>query len=628
MKIWVKKILVAKTWVKKILAKKKRIAIKRVAAFLAVLELFSLAIPQAAFAAEKSDTIYANLGYNGEVTAIYAVNAFEEGENIVDYGEYTEVKNLSNTAPISSAGGKVTAQRADGVFYYQGVLASKTLPWNIEIERRLNGNPVTETELAGASGDFELRIRIKEGDPKAKSFYDNYFLQISLSLSKDIFTNIQAEGASVNVVGKTASISWMQAMGGESEYVLTANAKGIEMSSIQIRAASMGSLGLNLDIDGTELGEMDELVDGVATLNENTIKLADGSKEFSDGLGELSSKSGEFADSMNTLYQSAKKLDSASVAFGTGISATVAGVSTLREGVTKLNDAAKLISAGSSQYQEQLKAFATGVQTLAQASDNISQGMDSFSQKVSAIPKPNDALAAYATNLAQGEDPTQKALAMAFLEQSKALAEIQGGLGQLNGSISEFNTQMQVASASGEKIVAGYASLDSPIQQLAAGLAQLSESLESFGSSGATLESSYGQLKSGISATITALGQINTAVADELVPGIDTLAEAYEAIDEGCAKLSEAIETLDENVAKLPDEIQQKIQDFADEHLPSNDGIVSFVSTKNEVSSVLFVLQTEEIIKPATVKTTSTEERTPQTFFERFLNLFGLFKPQ
>ena len=52
----------------------------------------------------KDENVYVNLNQDGSVDGIYVVNAYrlEQDTQIVDYGNYESVKNLSSDAEIES----------------------------------------------------------------------------------------------------------------------------------------------------------------------------------------------------------------------------------------------------------------------------------------------------------------------------------------------------------------------------------------------------------------------------------------------------------------------------------------------------------------------------------------------
>ena len=516
--------------------KKKIISITLVA-LLMISTLTPLAF--AADATPKTETAYVSLAADGSVAAIYVVNAFDGGGEIVDYGDYSEILNLTDTSEVKSAGGRITANVSGDAFYYQGTLAKTALPWDITIEYFLDGKAVTAAELAGAAGAFELRIHVAQGDTRHAVFYERYMMQISLSLDKNLCSNIQSAGAGINVVGKTASISYTHAVNSAATYSLTANVRDFEMSAIVFRAASMGNFGLDIDLEGGVLSEFDELTEGVATMSENAEKLADGSDSFNGGLQSVKSKTGDFAANIAALHDNAGKLNDAAVAFGAGIAAAGGELGLLPQSLAALTGA------------------------------------------VMQIPAPPDALTAYAQSMLTGDDPQQTALAAAFLAQNATISEVKNGISALDS----FDL---------------------------AGIAQL--------------QGSYAQLQGGIDGIYSALGAINTAVSGELVPAISTMSTSYSALNEGTAKLADAIVKLNENVAEVPDMLREKIDEYIGSYLPAEGHPGSFVSEANAATSVLFVMQTQEITMPEAAAENVPTARQPVTFWEKLLNLFGLFK--
>ena len=70
---------------------------------------------------EKEEVIYANLSTSGEIEKIYAVNIFKD-KDIVDYGNYDEVKNMTSSDEIKYSNGKITIDNSGDELYYQGIM--------------------------------------------------------------------------------------------------------------------------------------------------------------------------------------------------------------------------------------------------------------------------------------------------------------------------------------------------------------------------------------------------------------------------------------------------------------------------------------------------------------------------
>ena len=106
---------------------------------------------------EKNETVYAVLNYDGSVNDIYVVNQLF-GE-YVDYGEYTDVKNLSTDSTPTIDGDRIAFEETEsqGGLYYQGTMIGE-LPMTFDIEYFIDGEQVAGENLGGESGHLKITI--------------------------------------------------------------------------------------------------------------------------------------------------------------------------------------------------------------------------------------------------------------------------------------------------------------------------------------------------------------------------------------------------------------------------------------------------------------------------------------
>ena len=123
----------------------------------------------------KDEVVYVKLNNNGNVDNVYVVNSFDvkNGEKIVDYGRYSNVLNLST----------------------------------------------------GKSGNLEISFDIKKNDTVDEVFFNNYALQISLTLDGDKCSDIIADGGTIASVGNNKTITYIKLAGEEASYTINSNAK-------------------------------------------------------------------------------------------------------------------------------------------------------------------------------------------------------------------------------------------------------------------------------------------------------------------------------------------------------------------------------------------------------------------
>ncbi len=87
---------------------------------------------------------------------------------MTDHGEYSEVVNLTTTAPISISGDEITFTAPDGKFYYQGTLENREIPWLLPSSMCSTAGPPT-----GGAGRSErhLDITVQSAKPSADDVY-------------------------------------------------------------------------------------------------------------------------------------------------------------------------------------------------------------------------------------------------------------------------------------------------------------------------------------------------------------------------------------------------------------------------------------------------------------------------
>ena len=95
---------------------------------------------------------------------------------IVDYGNYTSVRNLTTEDAITQEGDEVTFHTDADKVYYQGDLDTKDIPWNISVRYYMDGKEYTLEEIAGMSGALEPKLSISENTKCDENFWDGYAL--------------------------------------------------------------------------------------------------------------------------------------------------------------------------------------------------------------------------------------------------------------------------------------------------------------------------------------------------------------------------------------------------------------------------------------------------------------------
>lgn len=561
----------------------------------------------------KDEVVYATLNASGERQEVYVVNIFDmvqEGR-IVDYGAYTNVKNLTDLSDINQDGEVITFTAPEGKFYYQGNKDDAQLPWDITISYFLNGAQIDPDQLAGQDGDVKIHIQIAPNEHGDRVFFENYLLQISLNLAPDVFNNIETEGGVVANAGKNKQVTFTVMPEQIGDITVTADVVDFELQGMEI-AAIPQSMSIDVPDMDEMTGEMQTLTDaikeisngvgelnnGVAELNSGVTGLRDGSAQYQDGMIVINEGSSELVDASlmidealvtmsKSLGQNTEELDFSELAeLPEGLMSLVEGLQQTAEGLTKLNenyvlaygllDEAILAIPDHQITEEQIAAlYGSGAD-----SEVIGQLVDTY----------------VAAQTAKG---TYDATKQAFLAVEPTL-----------DTVSEAITEMaHMVEAMATEISSSLEDMD-----VTESIGALQEGLE-------TLSSNYKEFHTGLVGYTDGVAQL-TSSYNEIHSGVVELSTGTVELEAGTAELNEGTDTLYQSTKDMPEQMEEEVNQMIDSYDKSDFEAVSFVSAENEnINAVQFVIKTESIEKQE--QETSEEQREEQKgFWERLLDLF------
>lgn len=391
---------------------------KLIAATLSLSFLFSLPLTANAAVAQipKDENVYAILGHNGEVNNIYVVNSFESDTeaSFTDYGDYNSLRNLSNTNELQVQDGKITSTVPKGRFYYQGDFVSKELPWNIEIDYKLDNKEIKPEDLIGKSGKVEISIDVTKNEKVKDVFFNNYTLQISTSLDGKKFSDIMAEGATIANAGNNKSINFSLLPGDEKTFMIKADVENFELNPIQFNGVL---LAMDINLEGTD------------TMTEDVVKLSDGISKLNDGAEKLKDGSENYYKGLNSLAGNTGKITSSSTAIGSAISDTSKGLAELLKSTAQLNE---LATAMLKSTDPQTQALAKGYLSQAKALEQISAGLTSLSGQYTQFDAGVGQLAGGINSLNNG-----------YKELNSGISKLSEGTKELSDNTSGMDTKIQ-----------------------------------------------------------------------------------------------------------------------------------------------------------------------------------------
>lgn len=282
----------------------------------------------------KEEVVYIQIAADGTVESIYVVNIFGAGD-ILDYGDYSEVKNLNTSDKITQNGEEIRFSSLNDRVYYQGKLKDNTIPWNISIQYFIDGTEYSAADAAGRSGKLELRFRVSKNENARGDFFDTYALQVNFTFDTKKCTNIIAEGATAANAGSKKQLSYTILPGKGIDTTITADVKDFEMGGI-----SMNGIPLALDVDvncDDLLGEVRELLDAIATLDNGAQDLQSGAGELCNGASELKTGAEELFDGARDVTDGASSLKDGAADLRDGVTSAHGGSCELDRGLTELS---------------------------------------------------------------------------------------------------------------------------------------------------------------------------------------------------------------------------------------------------------------------------------------------------
>ncbi|MCL1793802.1 MAG: hypothetical protein FWG34_08025 [Oscillospiraceae bacterium] len=572
-----------------------------------------------AVVAGKDEVVYARLSAGGEAVGIYVVNHFklDGGGAFSDFGNYSDVVNLTDLNPLEMGGGKVSAVSGSENFFYQGNLADNELPWFYRIEYTLDGENVSPGNLAGKSG--KLGIRIISGKNSAAGdafdvFTENYMQQITVSLDIYKCQNIEENGATIATAGKNRMLVFTVMPGEDADIAIGADVADFEMAGIEITAMPFS---MNFEIPGADdmLGDFAKLSDGIAMLDSGAGELESGAAELGDGAKKLKSGSSDIRSALSELLEGVGKLASGAGELSGGAAELISGSSDFSGGLLQLDKNSAKLTDGSAQIQAALSQIADGLQNSAQFSANgllddlaklpdglnrlsdglvqVSDGMDRFKEAyskayaaldnaIAAIPEPQlkeEQMFGLFVKATDGEQAllgyllecyaaamtvrgTYEAVKPAFESVGVTMDTLSDSVYTIAAALSEIAGQIGEAAEGGESM--------EKMRQLTEGISQIYENymdfhigLVAYARAIGDLAKGYGALDSGIADFGGGVSELCLGMA-ELNSGAKDFAGGYGEFDAGVGDLSDGMEKFYDGITKFCDGTGEMAKETAD----------------------------------------------------------------
>ena len=512
---------------------------------------------------EKSETIYVSLSHEGKVERMSVVNYFNKGsEEIIDYGAFTEIVNLSNKAEPWVQDDLVrfllNEEDSKKPFFYEGVLGDIPLPWTIRMTYLLNGEPLSAEELAGRSGDLTMSIHIRQNSDADQWFGERYLLQLQVPLWLDKVSNVYAPQASKMIAGSSNYVSFIFLPQESQSFVLQAKVKDFEMEAIEIVALQMNPESISMN--GFGLSDVDQLLDGLKQMMQATSSIYEGADQMEGGLEEFERQLISIAIHADMLV----------------------------EGLNEFESQMALLTENVPEFREGSKQINEGLIELYQGSKMLYEGYEEISEGVEKMLEPKDELREIAVKYLLSPSEDIQTMAFAIAGMLNGLEKLDEGIREINGHFGSFSEGLGELSD-------GYGKMDEGIAELAENVPIMLGEVE--------------PLFDGIKGLMGGLTPMSKGFSD-LVQGYKQLPEGLEAMHDGQKMLMSELSVAETWLERMGSAEETR-------------RVISFVSPeKNQVDSVQFIMRTQGITRKV-VEEPRSEDESRRNFWQRLLDLFS-----
>lgn len=610
---------------------------------------------------KKNESVYVTLTSDGQVKETIVsdwLHSDEANVEIRDKSILDSIVNVKGYETPKSEEENLTWKSENNDIFYQGT-TDKVLPIEVTISYELNGKEIKPEDLGGKSGKISIKIKIinKEShkvkiNGKSKTIYTPFTAIGLLNMPVDNFSNVKASFGKVISDGNNQVITFIgfpglqESLGIDrrtidlpSEVTITADASNFKMGPVMITATPQ--------IPGMEklenVGDINELIDGVkqlkdasGKLSEGTGVIAEGQRQVAANIKTLSHGLGKFSTSSSEISNGASMLSEGTSSTLDGAKKLSDGISALGEGASKFLPGVESYAKGANNFADNSKTFADGAAKIVDGTVEISEKTGELSDGLNKLVQATDELKSGQNQITQGALKSLEAinkLKTAKKRENKALGLLLDGIDKLKklisilpnipgtGEIVEklnggFDTQkfgIQSLIDSGNQFITGLDELEDGItsikggsEKLNAGLNQLQDgqkqaayAAKQIAYGGQTLAPNAKALQIGSKGLVAGAdkltagaGELSTATG-KLEPGIKELAKGSQGLVQGLT----IIDTGAKNLSNGTREFSSKLKEASVGTLKLSEGADKLSNGADELDKNMKKFNTEGVDK-------------------------------
>lgn len=534
---------------------------------------------------KKNETIYVTQE-NGKIidkTASVWLNS-EENIKVKDKSNLKEIKNLETDEKIKTEGGYINWDQEDKDIYYQGK-SNEELPVDVNIKYFLDGKEISAKDLEGKSGQLKITVdtvnkKYEEAKINGKdtNIYSPYAVLTAMTFDSEKVTNIKSDDGKIVKDGKNEIVTGLLTPGlkenlkdilDEDKLEKFKDHMEIEMDVKDYKVAEMYTIITNEFFqEDANINSLDDLNNGIDQLEDNIVKLVDGSDQLFEASQKLNDGIGKVSDGANSLAEGTSKLDSSFGQLQNGFKDLPEKVKPIAGAVNELNQGGASLNKGITDYTKAVGQINENMPALNQGASALEEGAGKLDDGLGELKKGTASLREKTYMLASSGDEKDK--------MTSSLGELQSGVNQLGENIKplatglgELNKGLGQISQSSKSLNQGIAGLNQQAKNtpnMAASIANINEKAQIIEGVIANLEANNvdginNDAIASLSAAKDSLYQesYNLGQNAEVYTGISA---GLGQLEEGSSKLNAAIDQANAGSKEITEKIGQSEEEL------------------------------------------------------------------
>lgn len=294
----------------------------------AVITSMIIMLPLTASATSKTETVYANLDYKGDVNKITVNNHLyvKDNEDIEDYSVLTNILNVSGNENFTTDNNKITWKSNGNDIFYQGS-TNEELPLNVVVKYYFDGEEVDAKDIIGKSGKIKIEVSLLNNSLlRTNNTFTPLVVGIGTMLNNENNSNITiTNGKTIDTGSKNIAIAIstpglyeftkINEFKDLDKVVLEYETKDFELNEMYLVASPK----LLEETDLSIFEKLDSLSSSINTLSEKMDELEAGAEKLENGSTALLSGTNELSDNLKTAKDSLRLISQGSLKLNDGI---------------------------------------------------------------------------------------------------------------------------------------------------------------------------------------------------------------------------------------------------------------------------------------------------------------------